>query len=58
SGEELPSFVCKMGKSNRNKKRSMENFNLFYQDVGPSSSVERHLMQEEAAKEELAIRIS
>ncbi|GJR21503.1 hypothetical protein Tco_0970030 [Tanacetum coccineum] len=39
SGEELPSFVCKMGKSNRNKKRAMENFNLFYQDVGPSSPV-------------------
>ncbi|GJZ99959.1 hypothetical protein Tco_0672510 [Tanacetum coccineum] len=29
SGEELPPFVCKMGKSNRNKKRAMENLNLF-----------------------------
>ncbi|GJY60590.1 hypothetical protein Tco_0461247 [Tanacetum coccineum] len=58
SGEELPSFVCKMGKSNRNKKRAMENLNLFYQDIGPSSSTRRHLTQEEAAKEELAIRIS
>ncbi|GKC51663.1 DNA-directed DNA polymerase [Tanacetum coccineum] len=58
SGEELPLFVCKMGKSNRNKKRAMENLNLFYQDVGPSSSAGRHLTQEEAAKEELAIRIS
>ncbi|GKE86493.1 hypothetical protein Tco_1560235 [Tanacetum coccineum] len=36
----------------------MENFNLFYQDVGPSASARRHLTQEEAAKEELAIRIS
>ncbi|GKC75247.1 gag protease polyprotein [Tanacetum coccineum] len=36
----------------------MENFNLFYQDVGPSASAGRHLTQEEAAKEELAIRIS
>ncbi|GJZ93423.1 hypothetical protein Tco_0665488 [Tanacetum coccineum] len=58
SGEELPPFVCKMGKSNRNKKREMENFNLFYQDVGPSASAGRYLTQEEAAKEELAIRIS
>ncbi|GJY03931.1 pescadillo [Tanacetum coccineum] len=58
SGEELPPFVCKMGKSNRNKKRAMENLNLFYQDIGPSSSTGRHLTQEEAAKEELAIRIS
>ncbi|GJS53593.1 hypothetical protein Tco_0626955, partial [Tanacetum coccineum] len=58
SGEELPSFVCKMGKSNRNKKRAMENLNLFYQDIGPSSSIRRHLTQEEVAKEELAIRIS
>ncbi|GJT87237.1 hypothetical protein Tco_1068954 [Tanacetum coccineum] len=36
----------------------MENLNLFYQDVGPSSSAGRHLTQEEVAKEELAIRIS
>ncbi|GKC30278.1 hypothetical protein Tco_1037572 [Tanacetum coccineum] len=28
-GEELPTFVCKMGKSNHNKKRAMENFNFF-----------------------------
>ncbi|GJY92633.1 hypothetical protein Tco_0508415 [Tanacetum coccineum] len=57
-GEELPPFVCKMRKSNRNKKRAMENLNLFYQDIGPSSSAGRHLTQEEVAKEELAIRIS
>ncbi|GKE36300.1 hypothetical protein Tco_1459705, partial [Tanacetum coccineum] len=36
--EELLSFVCKMGKSNCNKKRAMENLNLFYQDIGTSSS--------------------
>ncbi|GKE98770.1 hypothetical protein Tco_0022121, partial [Tanacetum coccineum] len=58
SGEELPPFVCKMGKRNCNKKRAMKNLNLFYQDTGPSSSAGRHLTQEEAAKEELAIRIS
>nr|GEV44263.1 hypothetical protein [Tanacetum cinerariifolium] len=38
-GEEgLLSFVCKIGKSNRNKKQAMENLNFFYQDVGTSSS--------------------
>ncbi|GKC34551.1 hypothetical protein Tco_1046935 [Tanacetum coccineum] len=36
----------------------MENLNLFYQDIGPYSSVGGHLTQEEAAKKELAIRIS
>ncbi|GKB97409.1 ribonuclease H-like domain-containing protein [Tanacetum coccineum] len=39
-GEELLPFVCKIGKSSRNKKRTMENLNLFYQDIGPSSSKE------------------
>ncbi|GKC32550.1 hypothetical protein Tco_1039844 [Tanacetum coccineum] len=58
SEEELPPFICKMGKSNHNKKRAIENLNLFYQDIGPSSSTGRHLPQEEAAKEELAIRFS
>ncbi|GKB96941.1 hypothetical protein Tco_0983078 [Tanacetum coccineum] len=57
-GEELPPLVCKMGKSSRKKKRVMDNLNLFYQDIGPSSSVGRHLTQEEATKEALAIRIS
>ncbi|GKC61370.1 hypothetical protein Tco_1088968 [Tanacetum coccineum] len=56
--EELPPFVCKMGKSNRNKKRAMENFNLFYQDIRPSLSAGGHLTQEEAKKEALVIRIS
>ncbi|GJT61577.1 DNA-directed DNA polymerase [Tanacetum coccineum] len=56
--EELPPFVCKMGKSNHNKKRAMENLNLLYQDIRPSSSAGGHLTQEEAAKEALAIRIN
>ncbi|GKA73021.1 ribonuclease H-like domain-containing protein [Tanacetum coccineum] len=56
--EELPPFVCKMGKSSRNKKRAMENLNFFYQDIGTSSSAGGHLTQEEAAKEALAIRMS
>ncbi|GJX77252.1 hypothetical protein Tco_0324063 [Tanacetum coccineum] len=38
-GEEgLSPFVCKMGKSSRNKKRAMKNLNFFYQDIGASSS--------------------
>ncbi|GJR05012.1 hypothetical protein Tco_0527996 [Tanacetum coccineum] len=58
-GEEgLPSFVCKMGKSSRNKKRAMENLNFFHQDIGTSSSAGGHLTQKEAAKEEIAIRMS
>ncbi|GKB27280.1 hypothetical protein Tco_0866681 [Tanacetum coccineum] len=45
--EELLPFVCKMGKSSRNKKRAMENLNLFYQDIGTSSSDEevRHVIE-------------
>nr|GEU99684.1 hypothetical protein [Tanacetum cinerariifolium] len=47
-----------MGKNNHNKKRAMENLNLFYQKIRPSSSAGGHLTQEEAEKEPLAIRIS
>ncbi|GKD32799.1 hypothetical protein Tco_1248308 [Tanacetum coccineum] len=46
--EGLPPFVCKMGKSSRNKKRAMENLNFFYQDIGTSSSVRGNVTQEEA----------
>nr|GEV21093.1 hypothetical protein [Tanacetum cinerariifolium] len=53
--EELLPSICKIGKSNRNKKRSMENLSLFYQDIGTSSSAGGYLTQEEAAKEALAI---
>ncbi|GJU57963.1 reverse transcriptase domain-containing protein [Tanacetum coccineum] len=56
--EELSPFVCKMGKSSRNKKRAMENLNFFYQDIGTSSSAGGHLTQEEAAKEALSIKMS
>ncbi|GJT62340.1 hypothetical protein Tco_1005873 [Tanacetum coccineum] len=56
--EGLSSFVCKMGKSSRNKKRAMENLNFFYQDIGTSSSAGGHLTQEEATKEAIAIRMS
>nr|GFB81545.1 hypothetical protein [Tanacetum cinerariifolium] len=56
--EELSPFVCKIRKSNHNKKRSMENLRLFYQDIRTFSSDGGHLTQEEATKEALAIRIS
>ncbi|GKC72323.1 hypothetical protein Tco_1118206 [Tanacetum coccineum] len=56
--EELLPFICKMGKRNCNKKRAIENLNIFYQDIGLSSSVGGQLTQEEAAKEALAIRIN
>ncbi|GJS11988.1 hypothetical protein Tco_0368784 [Tanacetum coccineum] len=56
--EELLPFVCKMGKSSRNKKRAMENLNFFYQDIGTSSSASGHLTQEKVVKEALAIRMS
>ncbi|GKC54725.1 hypothetical protein Tco_1077470 [Tanacetum coccineum] len=51
-------LYAKMGKSNRNKRKSMENLNFFYQDIGTSSSTRRHLTHEEATKEALALRIS
>ncbi|GJS12863.1 hypothetical protein Tco_0407335 [Tanacetum coccineum] len=37
-GEELPPVVCKIRKSSHNKKRAIENLNLFNQDIGTSSS--------------------
>nr|GFC84229.1 hypothetical protein [Tanacetum cinerariifolium] len=57
-GEELSPFVCKMEKSSHNKKRAMENLNLFYQDIGTSSSAGGHLTQEDATKKALTIRIN
>nr|GEW70798.1 zf-CCHC domain-containing protein/DUF4219 domain-containing protein/UBN2 domain-containing protein [Tanacetum cinerariifolium] len=45
-------------KSSQNKKKVMENIDLFYPDIRPSSSTRRHLTQEEEAKEALALRIS
>nr|GEY34069.1 hypothetical protein [Tanacetum cinerariifolium] len=45
-------------KSNHNKKKTMENLNLFYQDIRPSSSPGSHLIQEEAEKEALTVKIS
>nr|GEV12502.1 hypothetical protein [Tanacetum cinerariifolium] len=57
-GEELSPFVCKIRKSGRNKKRAIENLNLFYPDIRPSLSTGRHLTEEEEVKKALARRIS
>ncbi|GJT97495.1 ribonuclease H-like domain-containing protein [Tanacetum coccineum] len=57
-GEELPLFVCKMGKNNHNKKQATENLNFFYQDIGTSSSAGGHSTEEDAAKDAIAIRMS
>ncbi|GJS29765.1 hypothetical protein Tco_0490385 [Tanacetum coccineum] len=53
----LPPFICKIGKSKRNKKTALESFQLSYFDVGPSLSNGKPLTQEEAAREALAIDI-
>ncbi|GJU97989.1 hypothetical protein Tco_1327260 [Tanacetum coccineum] len=53
----LPPFVYKMRKSKMKKKRAIENFQLYYSDVGPSLSNGKPLTQEEAAWEALAIDI-
>ncbi|GKA69221.1 ribonuclease H-like domain-containing protein [Tanacetum coccineum] len=50
--EELLPFVCKMGKSSRNKKRAMENLNFFYQDIGISSSADKVELDGKIVKEE------
>ncbi|GJV96981.1 hypothetical protein Tco_1548558 [Tanacetum coccineum] len=57
--EKLSPFMCKMGKSSRNKKKSMKNLSLFYQDIGTSSSAGGHLTQDEkTAYEAIGIRNS
>ncbi|GJR70773.1 hypothetical protein Tco_0016838 [Tanacetum coccineum] len=53
----LPPFVCKIGKSKRNKKIALENFQLYYSDMGPSLSNGKPLTQEEATREALTIDI-
>nr|GEX22012.1 hypothetical protein [Tanacetum cinerariifolium] len=50
-----PPFVYKIGKSKRNKKRTLDNFQLSYSDVGPLFSNGKPLTHEEAAREVLAI---
>ncbi|GJY12157.1 hypothetical protein Tco_0381466 [Tanacetum coccineum] len=54
-GVEILSFVCKMGKNSRNKRKKLEKYQMIYFDIGPSLSTEKPLTQEEAAREALAI---
>ncbi|GJT86590.1 hypothetical protein Tco_1068307 [Tanacetum coccineum] len=42
----IPQFVCKMGKSSRNKRKQLENYQLIYSDMGPSMSTGTPLTQE------------
>ncbi|GJR04848.1 retrotransposon ORF1 [Tanacetum coccineum] len=44
-----------MGKSNRNKRKQLEKYQLIYSDIRPSMSTETPLTQEEAKREALAI---
>ncbi|GJZ75127.1 hypothetical protein Tco_0639592 [Tanacetum coccineum] len=53
----LPSFVCKMGKRARNKKRPFKNYQMNYSDVGPSLTNRKPLTQEEVAREAIDIDI-
>nr|GEV77563.1 hypothetical protein [Tanacetum cinerariifolium] len=53
----LPSFVCKMGKSARNKKRPLENYQMNYSDEGPPLTNKKPLTQEKAACEAITIDI-
>nr|GEX15790.1 hypothetical protein [Tanacetum cinerariifolium] len=55
--EEPQKFMCKIGKSTRNKKKSIENLNCLYHDIGTSSLAGGHLTQE-ATKEDLATKMS
>ncbi|GJY31495.1 hypothetical protein Tco_0414990 [Tanacetum coccineum] len=56
-GVEVPSFVCKIGKNSRNKRKQLEKYQLIYFDIGPSLSTRKLLTREEAEREALAINI-
>ncbi|GJW90104.1 hypothetical protein Tco_0167657 [Tanacetum coccineum] len=46
----VPQFVCKMGKSSRNKRKQLENYQLIYSDMGPSMSTGTPFTQEKGKK--------
>ncbi|GKD70896.1 hypothetical protein Tco_1324986 [Tanacetum coccineum] len=52
-GIELPPFVCKMGRSSRNKKKPSKNYKMKYDDEGPSLTVNCVLTRGELSREEL-----
>ncbi|GJR23778.1 hypothetical protein Tco_0972305 [Tanacetum coccineum] len=56
-GDDIPCNVCKMGKSNRNKRKLLERHESIYSDLSTSSSSGKPMTQEEATKQELALKI-
>ncbi|GJT76401.1 hypothetical protein Tco_1043126 [Tanacetum coccineum] len=54
---DLPPLVCKIGKGSRNKKKILENI-MYFNGVGPSSSIGTPLTQEEAERRALTHSIS
>nr|GEV49278.1 hypothetical protein [Tanacetum cinerariifolium] len=56
-GVVLSPFVCKMGKSNRNKRKQLDKYQLINSDMGPLMSFGKPLTQKEAQREALAINI-
>nr|GEW11276.1 hypothetical protein [Tanacetum cinerariifolium] len=56
-GVDVLQFMCKIGKSSRNKKKQLENYKLTYSGMGTSMSTGKPLIQEEAKREALAINI-
>ncbi|GJZ82006.1 hypothetical protein Tco_0647000 [Tanacetum coccineum] len=52
-GLELPPYVCNMGKSSRNKKKSSKNYKMKYDDEGPSLTINRVLTHKVLSREEL-----
>ncbi|GJX08174.1 hypothetical protein Tco_0196106 [Tanacetum coccineum] len=60
-GIDVPPYVCKMGKSSRNKKKPCKNYEMTYSNEGPSLTVKQPLTQEgmdrEALKKDMYERI-
>ncbi|GJX87775.1 hypothetical protein Tco_0339789 [Tanacetum coccineum] len=60
-GIDVPPYVCKMGKSSRNKKKPDGNYKMTHSDEGPSLTVRRPLIQEgmdhEALKKDIYERV-
>nr|GEW55842.1 hypothetical protein [Tanacetum cinerariifolium] len=56
-GVNVPQFMCRIGKSSRNRRRQLEKYQLINSNMGPSMSTGIPLTQEEAEREALAISI-
>ncbi|GJT94208.1 hypothetical protein Tco_1083053 [Tanacetum coccineum] len=50
---DIPTFVCNMVKSSRNKKRPSGNYKMSYSNEVPSSTIKKPLTQEEVSREEI-----